>query len=401
MLVKRAQEYLERLSAEASTNVALLRELAETYEKLAAIQGDFTNSNVGDVTAALQSYRKSAALLESAAALEPTNQAIQRDCARSYLELARALSQSEMPAENSAYLQRAERILRSLSVTAQNDKQLQYLLAKTYELTAKRLAKDKDLESALSHYRKAAAIYGELHQAQPDDANYLTEVSFSHKHIGAVLAVQKQYAAALEQYQAARAIDEHRIATNPQNLDYRYAVTFDYSDIGYIIGKQGDVDQALEYYRKSLEIRSAMAVEDPDDARTKRGMATVLTSIGNNLVQKKDYAAALEAYQRSRMLSEELVRLAAGNTLLRFDVARTEQRIAQAYADMAFAQSPNGELGYCREASKWNRRAWSTWTPPSPTDANGTKLPVLDDDTDNIGHCSRVMARAASGSGAT
>jgi non-specific serine/threonine protein kinase/serine/threonine-protein kinase len=271
MLVKRAQEYLERLSAEASTNVALLRELAETYEKLAAIQGDFTNSNVGDVTAALQSYRKSAALLESAAALEPANQAIQRDCARSYLELARALSQSEMPAENSAYLQRAERILRSLSVTAQNDKQLQYLLAKTYELTAKRLAKDKDLESALSHYRKAAAIYGELHQAQPDDANYLTEVSFSHKHIGAVLAVQKQYAAALEQYQAARAIDEHRIATNPQNLDYRYAVTFDYSDIGYIIGKQGDVDQALEYYRKSLEIRSAMAVEDPDDARTKRG----------------------------------------------------------------------------------------------------------------------------------
>src|SRR5262249_50875677 len=68
LLLRRATEYLDGLAREAGTDVDLRRELAAGYRRLAEVQGNPGQSNVGDPEASQISSRKAMALLEPLAA---------------------------------------------------------------------------------------------------------------------------------------------------------------------------------------------------------------------------------------------------------------------------------------------------------------------------------------------
>src|SRR5207253_2962809 len=73
LLLDRAVQYLDRISADAEGNPDLQRELAWAYQRLATVQGDATVSNVGQVSAAEVSSRKATTLFESVAKTNPNN----------------------------------------------------------------------------------------------------------------------------------------------------------------------------------------------------------------------------------------------------------------------------------------------------------------------------------------
>ena len=74
-LVRRALEYLDGLSREAGNNRDLRRELAAAYAKIGDVQGNPTISNLGDLKAALASYRKGQDLLQSLVKTNPRDAA--------------------------------------------------------------------------------------------------------------------------------------------------------------------------------------------------------------------------------------------------------------------------------------------------------------------------------------
>ena len=65
LVVKTAQEYLDRLAAEAGRDPDLIHELAEAYHKLGTVQGSTVEGNTGDTKAALASYRRALALRDA------------------------------------------------------------------------------------------------------------------------------------------------------------------------------------------------------------------------------------------------------------------------------------------------------------------------------------------------
>ncbi len=65
LVVKTAQEYLDRLAAEAGRDPDLIHELADAYQKLGAVQGSTVEGNTGDTKAALASYRRGLALRDA------------------------------------------------------------------------------------------------------------------------------------------------------------------------------------------------------------------------------------------------------------------------------------------------------------------------------------------------
>jgi len=73
LLLDRAVEYLDKLSSEASGDPDLQRELAWGYQRLAVVQGNQEESNLGNVQAALASDRKALALFEAVAKANPRN----------------------------------------------------------------------------------------------------------------------------------------------------------------------------------------------------------------------------------------------------------------------------------------------------------------------------------------
>jgi non-specific serine/threonine protein kinase/serine/threonine-protein kinase len=73
LLLDRAVEYLDKLSKDAAGNPDLQRELAWGYQKLADVQGNETEANLGQVSAAEQSLRKAAALFAAVARARPAS----------------------------------------------------------------------------------------------------------------------------------------------------------------------------------------------------------------------------------------------------------------------------------------------------------------------------------------
>src|SRR6267378_5734291 len=71
LLLDRAVEYLDKLSQDASGDVDLQRELAWGYQRLAAVQGDTSQSNLGQVGAATASNRKALEMFETVAKMNP------------------------------------------------------------------------------------------------------------------------------------------------------------------------------------------------------------------------------------------------------------------------------------------------------------------------------------------
>jgi serine/threonine protein kinase len=70
LLVKRALEYLDSLSREASGDKSLQRELATSYQKVGEVQGRPTTANLGNTEGAMESYKKALAIREALVAAD-------------------------------------------------------------------------------------------------------------------------------------------------------------------------------------------------------------------------------------------------------------------------------------------------------------------------------------------
>ncbi len=84
LLLDRAVEYLDKLSQDSGGDVDLQRELAWAYQRLATVQGDTTQSNLGQVGAAEASNQKALALFEAAAEARPGSTTDQLNLAMAY-----------------------------------------------------------------------------------------------------------------------------------------------------------------------------------------------------------------------------------------------------------------------------------------------------------------------------
>jgi len=359
LIVQRAQEYLDNLSRESQSDPALLRELATAYIRLASVQGDARDSNLGNNPAALANFRKGIELLERAIALDPVNRDARVVLARTCLSYARSLSHAANFDANREQIRKAFGILEPLTASDPGDQAAQAALGEAYALAGFTYWAEKDPAAALSNHQKALAVYQRLASTNPENEEYRTQLSFCHKRIAAILGTEKQYAEALAEERAALTIDEAQLAHHPGSVRARYNITFTYSDTGYFLAEQGDVDGALTWYGKALEIRQALVDADPRDTRAKEGLSNTHNYIGNVLRKKGSLAAAIDSYKKSVALRRAMFENAPADASLRVKVAESEWNLGDTYASLAFQPNPSrrNQLEYCRESEKWNRSA--------------------------------------------
>ena len=84
LLLDRAVQYLDSVSNDANGNPELQRELAWAYQRLATVQGDTSQANLGEVSAAESSTHKAMALFEALAKANPHNVTDQLNLAMAY-----------------------------------------------------------------------------------------------------------------------------------------------------------------------------------------------------------------------------------------------------------------------------------------------------------------------------
>jgi eukaryotic-like serine/threonine-protein kinase len=354
LVVQRAQEYLEALSMESSSDPVLLRELAVAHCKLGEVLGDPSRSNLGDRAGSLASYRKAAGFIEAAVRIAPTDPANVREMAHTYTDLAYSLGANEMFDEAAEYDRRTLQIAETLLAAHPADVDMRTVLARTYTRMALGANQGLRLDEAARLHGKALGIFEDLLRADPDNESRQRQVAVTHKYLGAVLIVQKKHAEALRHYEAARVIEEAQIARAPNETARRYNITSTYNDTGYILSEQGDVDSALAYYEKSYQIRLALLESDPDNARMRTGVAYSLQSIGDNLLKKQDFEGALARFNEALTIRQAQASKFPSPANLKF-IAEAQRGLGATYLGMAKSQpaNPGSAQSHCRKALEY------------------------------------------------
>lgn len=182
LLLDRAVEYLDNLSQDANGDLNLQRELAWAYQRLATVQGDTTQSNLGQVSAAEESHRKSMALFEVVAKANPHNVTDQLNLAMAYRM--RAFFDIYVP-PGGAEIERALAVTEPLLQSNGNNLDVKNERAEEYFVLASIQDGVGDRLKAVDTYRRVLRLRQEIAVAKPDYPQIRRKVARASVLLGA------------------------------------------------------------------------------------------------------------------------------------------------------------------------------------------------------------------------
>ena len=323
MVVSRAQQFLDRLGADAGNDPELLQELAESYLRLGDVLGQPYRPNLGDTEGALTSYRKAQALMERTLALRPGNAASQGGLLQSYMSVSRILErQKKIPAAIEV-LQRAIHLAEALHT--REPKKLayiedlarvtQYLGQAQYQM-ADQSRSAEGFQRVLETYQKALAIHQSA--GTQTSASWQQGLSTRHKYIGYALLALGDCTGDVSYYR--RALDAMlRGDEICRNLSQAHgsrpdatltrALADGLNSIALLRWKCcRDLTGALRDFRESRESFEKLAAADPQNLEARRDLADAHSGIGEVLAEAGRRREALGASLKALVIYEELAR---------------------------------------------------------------------------------------------
>jgi non-specific serine/threonine protein kinase/serine/threonine-protein kinase len=392
LLVRRGTEYLEALRPDAAQDVALRREVAFGYRRLAQLQGESGFPNLGDRTAARRSLEQAAALFESLP--EPLDADTAVGLAETYLSLHRS---SDNKGPDNTYRAKAEALLTRLLQQAPMNPRVQATAAAFWSAIGNEQEAARDFQRALGSFEKmtsAAAAWVALAPANLDSSRTL---SVAYKKVGTEHEMLGRPDDAIALYEKAAALDQDRVQREPARGLWQLDLSFSYGAIGSALAKKGQTALALDRYRQAVELRQLVVKTNPDDDFAKTSLARGHERLASLLGTLGDVEGALTADEaRIRVFTER--RLAHPDREASWkDEATAIFGAAQRSLDLldahraalhrATAQRVRAMLDRLTILhSDWTRQSHPTGLPPSSQELR-----------EALARCERLMASVRSG----
>jgi len=451
LVVTRALEYLDGLAQEAGDDASLRRELATAYEKVGDVQGSPYRSNLGNLQGALLSYKKALELREQLAGAAGKDPQLQLERARSYGEVGELLYVAgDLTAALENY-RKAFALLASLT-----NPEARRELSALHVRYGKALAKSGELPKALENQQEAIAIADDLLKANPGDRALIRAKAFACISLGDAyqdmgqwqkeLASQRTaltlleplaepndaqsrrdvavaYARtadalskmgdkrgalvielkALAEDEAAARIDpsnalarrdvyidyykvafmqsalgdmqaalanqrkcislcEAEVAANPTSAEIRGNLGVAYFRYGEMLEKVSTKKDALLYYQKAVSIQEALSQADPTDTEKRGDLSEDLMKLSDVYLQLGDAEHALAGYRKALVIRESLVAANPDNAEGRTQLARLYEKLGGYYALQAAKKFPPAQsAGNWHEAKRWYQQSFDVW----------------------------------------
>ena len=339
LVVKRALEYLDGLAAEARGDRSLQTDIAYSYQKIAEVQGDPIFPNLGDLKGALESARKSLAILETLSRDEPENQEVRRLLAGSHQQISDVLSFSGDTAGAVEHSGEALKLYESLPGKASNPKFQSERVTQTYHY-ANLLKSAGRLDEAETEYRQAVELSRLMIATSTSDPAGKVHLATSLDGLGTVLQDKGDTTGALENRRGGLAIREELARLDPNNAHYRRQLAFSHHNVGLSLVEAGDLASALANYRTELNLFESLGAADPKDVQARRNRSLAHKQIGDVSIRTADVRGALSQYRAALELDRDLASVNPGNAQALLDLSRSETKVGSAL----------GKLGQTREA---------------------------------------------------
>ena len=357
LVTKRALEYLDGLAGEAADDPTLSAELAHAYQKLAEVQGDVREANLGDRPGALASYRKALALQERLVAARPSDRSLQADLARTLRGLGDVQVMMREFSSGLGSYRRALSISETLVAAEPSDRGAQRDRALSHYRLAKSLSQLNEHEGANNSLQQAIAILTPL-AVDVSDVDSRLALARAQKTLGLARAAQGDHKASLALEQEAVRLIEALALADPLNITIRNEVAMTHWEVGRAHRRLGNLEDALGSLRRAETITASMAATDPSNAQARWLQALQLNFAGVVLTDMHRQAEAVGSHLKALALLEGVAESDPTNESYTYNVANTCQLIGDAYVAMARDnRSATGRLRAWRDAREWYRRS--------------------------------------------
>ncbi|MEQ1606872.1 MAG: serine/threonine-protein kinase [Pyrinomonadaceae bacterium] len=356
LVIDKALEYLEVLSAENPTDASLRHELGIAYYKIANIQGS-GDANLGDTAAAMKSFDRARDMLEPLVNLESQNVAYVESLAKVYLAMTIVAAQR---GEVEAFVmanQRALELYGKLIEMEPSRKEFRSTISDAYKHRGDYISSRGDLKGSLSYYEKAVASAQSTLDDDPENDYALGQKLAADEAIAATLG-NPNYTnlgdtnGSTMKYREVLEISKGRLSRNPRDTLLRANQAYLTENLGVLLGASGDWAAALKCHESALELQEQLVAEDANNAEARWRLANMLMDQGQSLAKLKRFDEAFRSHHRAIAILEKAVNKDDGNTQLQVFLARSFQRLADALAE---DNNPGEARAYYQKAIKMDQ----------------------------------------------
>ena len=294
LLLDRAVQYLDRVSADSEGDPNLQRELASAYQRLATVQGDATTSNLGQVGASRASYGKATLLFEAVARANPTDTADQLSVAKIYRQ--RALSNLYHP-EGRPDIDKALAITSRLMQTDGQNSKVQIERAADEQILAASLDLSGERSQSADLYRQSLDLVLAVAQHDPAFNSIAERAAKTRVQLGFQLArtpeleeAQKQIEEGIRAYDGVLQQGSRPDAVRDQSAS-RYR-------LGYVQALRGDLAGAYATFQLVRDTEAPLLKADPQNLTLKVDLLSVDFELARLLILKDRYREAEAGIER-------------------------------------------------------------------------------------------------------
>ena len=273
LLVQRAMEYLDSLSAEKGNDPDLRRELAVAYRRVGDILGNPGYSNLGDLKGALASYQKSQGLLQAIVAANDRDRQAREELAKLHQQIGTALFWTDRQDEALQHQQTALTLLRRLVAEQPGSAQLRRELVSVLKDVGDWYENGNALPQALAAYHEALpaarAVAAEPPQVPEDQVNVarlLVRISKVHKRAA-------DYPASMDDLAQAEAIITPLVRTMSQDSSVQLVNWFVTFNQLWTATKQNAPTEAVAFGTRAISLAQALDAANPGDASIEHDLA--------------------------------------------------------------------------------------------------------------------------------
>ncbi|HRH40900.1 MAG TPA: protein kinase, partial [Pyrinomonadaceae bacterium] len=337
LVVKRAIEYLDKLSQESEGDSTLQRELGTAYAEIGQIQGNSYHSNLGDTDGAMKSYRRSLEIRQKLADADPKNLDLQHELADSHEGVGDMLyTINDLKGGLESY-EKAVAIREKIIAAAPDNLEYRYslggVLGKRGDIKGMEgFPNLGDTLGALESYRQGVKVYEELVNLAPENEKFQSAYATMLHFMGMLQTTTGDAKGAIANGQKALSIFDSLIAANPNNAKYETHKMSGLIFMRYPLLDEGRTAEAIQNARQVISTMEKQVAADPKNSFAKRSLGVSYNSLAKCLLQAGDAKGAIENHQRSLKIAQELSAADPNNAENRRDTSLTKQFLAEAQA---------------------------------------------------------------------
>jgi non-specific serine/threonine protein kinase/serine/threonine-protein kinase len=288
----KAKSIAEALSRRVPDDANFRRVLALSCGKI----GDVL-AVTGAIAESIKSHLQAAPVFESLARDHPADGQAQINLARCYLKIGDNLGNPNLPNLSDTdqalnYFRKSMAVAEASAILNPKDAQARRYVYLGHERIADALNLTGDTAGALEHYKQSQTITETLLTTDPSNGNYRRHLAVLYDKVGLILAQTGDTGGALEESRKALDIYEALSAADPSNMLARRDLATGYRTRGDHLAQTRDTAGALAYYRKGLVILEALWVADPMNTQSQSDVTETIHPLARLLAQTGQPAEA-------------------------------------------------------------------------------------------------------------